>query len=50
VVEEFAGIRTAVVDPYAQELMHMAGQELLPHQAAVIDAAAALVRHIPAAG
>jgi hypothetical protein len=36
-----------VVDPYLEELMHMGGRELQPHQAAVIDAAAALVRHIP---
>ena len=48
VVEEFAGVRTEVVDPYLQELTHMAGQELLPHQAAVVDAAAALVSRIPA--
>ena len=47
VIEEFAGIRTPVVDPYLEELMHMGGQELQPHQAAVIDAAAALVRNIP---
>jgi acetoin utilization deacetylase AcuC-like enzyme len=47
VIEEFASIRTAVVDPYLEELMHMGGQELQPHQAAVIDAAALLVRNIP---
>jgi hypothetical protein len=29
-------------------MAQMAGQDLLPHQAAVIDAATALVRHIPA--
>jgi acetoin utilization deacetylase AcuC-like enzyme len=46
VIEEFAGIRTAVTDPYADELMHMGGQNLQPHQAAAIDAAAALVRGI----
>ena len=46
VIEEFAGIRTAVIDPYADELMHMGGQNLQPHQAAAIDAAAALVRGI----
>jgi hypothetical protein len=28
--------------------MLMAGQDLAPHQAAAIEAAAALVRHIPA--
>ena len=47
VIEEFAGIRTPVVDPYLDELMHMGGQDLQPHQAAAIDAAAALVRNIP---
>jgi hypothetical protein len=29
------------------ELIRMGGQDLQPHQAAAIDAAAALVRHIP---
>ena len=48
VIEEFAGIRTAVTDPYLEELMLMGGQELQPHQAAAIEAAAALVRTIPA--
>jgi acetoin utilization deacetylase AcuC-like enzyme len=48
ILEEFAGIRTGVLDPYLEELMQMAGQDLLPHQAALIDAAAALVRHVPA--
>jgi acetoin utilization deacetylase AcuC-like enzyme len=49
VLEEFSGIRTDVADPYLDELMSMAGHELLPHQAAVIDAAAALVRNVPQA-
>ena len=48
VLEEFSGLRTEVADPYLEELMLMAGQELAPHQAAAIEAAAALVRHIPA--
>ncbi len=47
VIEEFAGIRTPVVDPYLEELMQMGGQELLPHQAAAIDAAAALTGKVP---
>jgi acetoin utilization deacetylase AcuC-like enzyme len=47
VIEEFAGIRTPVVDPYLEELMSMGGQEIEPHQAAAIDAAAALVRNVP---
>jgi hypothetical protein len=36
-----------VTDPYLDELMQMAGQQMLPHQEAVIDAAAALVRAMP---
>lgn len=48
VIEEFAGIRTAVVDPYLEELTRMGGQELQRHQATAIDAAAALVRNVPA--
>jgi acetoin utilization deacetylase AcuC-like enzyme len=48
VIEELAGIRTEVDDPYLQEFMAMGGQELLPHQAAAIDAAAALVAAVPA--
>ncbi len=47
IIEEFARRRTEVVDPYLDELMQMGGQALMPHQAAVIDAAAALVRNIP---
>jgi acetoin utilization deacetylase AcuC-like enzyme len=47
-LEEFSGLRTEVADPYLEELMLMAGQDLAPHQAAVIEAAAALVSHIPA--
>ena len=43
VIEAFAGIRTDVLDPYLEELMHIGGQELQPHQAAAIAAAAALV-------
>ncbi len=49
VIEEFAGIRTQVVDPYLDELMHIGGQDLQPHQAAAVDAAAALVGNIPQA-
>ncbi|HEV7613567.1 MAG TPA: class II histone deacetylase [Steroidobacteraceae bacterium] len=47
VIEEFAGVRTSVVDPYLEELMLMGGQELQPHQAAAVDAAANLVRNVP---
>jgi hypothetical protein len=35
------------VDPYLDELMQMGGQQLVPHQAAAIDAAAAMVPKIP---
>jgi acetoin utilization deacetylase AcuC-like enzyme len=48
VLEEFAGFKTEVADPYLDELMQMGGQDLQPHQARVIEAAAALVRGIPA--
>jgi acetoin utilization deacetylase AcuC-like enzyme len=47
VLEAFSGIRTPAVDPYLEELMQMGGQELQPHQAAAIEAAAALVHGIP---
>jgi acetoin utilization deacetylase AcuC-like enzyme len=47
IFEEFAGIKTDVVDPYLDELMQMGGQQLVPHQAAAIDAAAAMVPKIP---
>lgn len=47
VIEELAGLRTAAADPYLEELMAMAGHELLPHQEAVIEAAARLVLRIP---
>ncbi len=48
VLEALSGIRSDASDPYLDELMSMAGHELLPHQQAVIDAAAALALHIPA--
>ena len=47
VIEEFAGLQTPVIDPYLEELMEMAGQDLQPHQAAVIDAAATLAAAVP---
>lgn len=50
ILEEFSGIRTDVADPYLEELMQMGGQDLQPHQAAVIEAAARLVRRIPGIG
>jgi acetoin utilization deacetylase AcuC-like enzyme len=47
VLEEFSGIRTPAADPYLEELMRMGGQELQSHQAAIVEAAASLVRAIP---
>ena len=48
VVETFAGLRTEAADPYLAELMQMAGHELLPHQTAAVDAAAAMAARVPA--
>ena len=50
VIETLAGIRTDAADPYLEELMQMGGQALLPHQAAAIDAAAALAGQVAAGG
>jgi hypothetical protein len=47
VLEAFSGIRTPVTDPYLEELMSMGGQELQPHQASEVEAAARLVARIP---
>lgn len=43
VVEELSGIRTEVVDPFADYLGGLAGQDLQPHQEAVIAQAMELV-------
>lgn len=48
VIEELSRHRSPVVDPYLEEFRLMAGHDLLPHQAAVIDQAAALVPRVPA--
>jgi acetoin utilization deacetylase AcuC-like enzyme len=48
VLETLSGIRSDAADPYLVELMSMAGHERLPHQDAVIQAAAALAQQIPA--
>ena len=48
VIETLAGLRTDATDPYLDELMQMAGQALQPHQATVIDAAAAVAGRVPA--
>jgi acetoin utilization deacetylase AcuC-like enzyme len=47
VIEAMSEQRTAAADPYLAEFMAMAGHELLPHQAAVIDAAATLAARTP---
>ncbi len=48
VMEALSGIMSEATDPYLHELMSMAGHALLPHQQAVIDAAAQLLTAIPA--
>lgn len=47
VMETLSGIRTGVADPFMDLLGAMGGQELQPHQAALIDRAAALVARVP---
>jgi acetoin utilization deacetylase AcuC-like enzyme len=47
VVEELAGVRTEVVDPYLDEARRMEGHSLTPAQVEVIDGAARLVGAIP---
>jgi acetoin utilization deacetylase AcuC-like enzyme len=42
-IEALAGLRTGVVDPLAERLGRLPGQELLPHQAEVIERAAGLL-------
>jgi acetoin utilization deacetylase AcuC-like enzyme len=46
-LEEMAGIKTEVGDPFLGIFAGMGGQDLQPHQKAVIDAAAALVAKVP---
>lgn len=46
-LEEMSGVRTAFDDPFLPIFGGMGGQELQPHQKAVIDAAAALVARVP---
>jgi acetoin utilization deacetylase AcuC-like enzyme len=50
VLEELSGIKTDIADPWEPLMAAWGGNELQPHQAAVIDAAAALVSRLPAAG
>ncbi len=46
-VEALAGVKTEVGDPFLPIFGGMGGQDLQPHQKAVIDAAAALVARVP---
>ena len=47
-IEELLGEPSGVADPYLPIFAGMGGQSLLPHQRAVIDAAAALAAKVPA--
>lgn len=47
-VEELCGETTGVEDPFLEVAIAIEGQELQPHQAAVVAAAAALVERVPA--
>ena len=47
VLEEMAGIRTAVEDPWAPLMAQWGQQDLQPHQAQLIDKAAALIENVP---
>jgi acetoin utilization deacetylase AcuC-like enzyme len=47
VIEEMMGVRTGVADPYLPIFGGMGGQDLQPHQKALIDQAAALVKNVP---
>jgi acetoin utilization deacetylase AcuC-like enzyme len=44
VIEELAGVRTAVEDPFLDELAQMDGQELEPHQVAALEQVARQAR------
>lgn len=48
ILEEITGHRTPVEDPYLPIFAGIGGQDLQPHQAALIDQAAALVERVPA--
>ena len=47
VIEELSGIQTGVIDPFAEAIAFHGGNELLPHQATAVYAAAELVKNIP---
>lgn len=48
VLETLAGEQTEVVDPWSPSFERLPEQELLPHHAEAVDAAAALVASVPA--
>ena len=48
VMEELAGERTEIADPYLPFFQALGGQDLQAHQKAIIDQAAALVSRVPA--
>ena len=48
VLEELTGHRTPVEDPFLPIFAGIGGQDLQPHQAALIDQSAALVERVPA--
>lgn len=47
VMEEMSGRKTDVTDPYLEYHQALGGQELLPHQEAVIDTVAQNVQNVP---
>ncbi len=47
VLEELSGIHTDVVDPHLEYHQSLGGHELLDHQSAAIDAAAANIQRVP---
>jgi acetoin utilization deacetylase AcuC-like enzyme len=50
VIETLAGLQTQIDDPMHDWVSNMGGQELLPHQEAVIERAAALVARLRSGG
>ncbi len=47
VMETLSGIKTKIRDPFLPEMLAWGGQSLQPHQAALLDKAAALVARVP---
>ena len=50
VLEQMSGVRTEVEDPFLPLIAGSGGQDLQPHQAALIDRSAALVAGVPRVG